>query len=110
MAAISPKRTGRSETRQPTRGHAILNDDINYLLKFAPQEQHIDKLMNGHFNMNAVKFPTKPTLPITRLSQQNKPLSSIIKRSHSVISVFILTNAPNKRRGQELEHFPNLTD
>ncbi len=87
----------RSETRQPTRGHAILNDDINYLLKFAPQEPHIDNLMNGHLHMNAAKFPSKPTLPITCLCQQNKPLCSIIERSHSVISVFILTNAPNKR-------------
>ena len=86
------------------------NNDIDYLLKFAPREACTDDLMGGYLYMNAVMFPTKSTLPITRLGQQNKPLSSIIERSHSVISVFILTNAPNKRRGQELEHFPNLTD
>ena len=83
--------------RQPTRGHIALDNDINYLLKFAPQEAYIDGLMDVRLYMNAVKFPTKPTLPITRLGQQNKPLSGIIERSHSVISVFILTNAPNKR-------------
>lgn len=78
-------------------GHATPNDDIDYLLKFAAQEAYIDGLMDGCLYMNAVKFPTKPTLPITRLGQQNKPLSGIIERSHCVISVFILTNAPNKR-------------
>lgn len=78
-------------------GHAIPNDDIDYLLKFAPQEVSIDDLTSGCLYMNATKFSTKPMLPITRLSQQNKPLSGIIERSHSVISVFILTNAPNKR-------------
>ena len=110
LAAISPKHTRRSGTHQPTRGHAIPNDDIDYLLKFAPPEAYIDDLMGGCLYMNAAKFPTKPTLPITRLGQQNKPLSSIIERSHCIISVFILANAPNKRRRQELEHFPNLTD
>ena len=97
LAAISPKRTGRSGAHQPMGGHAIPNDDIDCLLKFAPQEAYIDGLMDVRLYMNAVKFPTKPTLPITRLGQQNKPLRGIIERSHSVISVFILTNAPNKR-------------
>lgn len=75
------------------------NDDIDYLLMFAPQEAYIGDLMGGCPYMNAAKFPTKPTLPITRLGQQNKPLGSIIERAHSVISVFVLANAPNKRRG-----------
>lgn len=109
LAVIRPKRTGPSGTHQPMGGHVIPNDDIDYLLKFAPQEAYIDGPTDAS-NMNAAKFPTKPTLPITRLGQQNKPLSGIIERSHSVIPVFILTNAPNKRRGQELEHFPDLTD
>lgn len=77
--------------------HAIPNDDIDYPLKLSPQEVYIDDLTSGCLYMNATKYPTKPTLPITRLGQQNKPLSGIIERSHSVISVFILTNAPNKR-------------
>lgn len=110
LAVIRPKRTGPSGTHQPMGGHVIPNDDIDYLLKFAPQEAFIDGLTDERLYMNAAKFPTKPTLPITRLGQQNKPLSGIIERSHSVIPVFILTNAPNKRRGQELEHFPDLTD
>lgn len=97
LAAISPKRTGRSGAHQPMGGHVIPKDDINYLLKFAPQEEYIDALADGRLYMNAVKFPPQPTLPITRLGQQNKPLSGIIERSHSVISVFILTNTPNKR-------------
>lgn len=97
LAAISPKRTGPSGTHQPLGGHAMSNDDIDYLLKFAPQEAYIDGLTDRRLYMNAAKFPTKPTLRITRLGQQNKPLSGIIERSHSVISVFILTNAPNKR-------------
>lgn len=110
MTANNPERTGPSGARLPTRGHTMSNNDIDYLLKFAPREACTDNLMGGYLYMNAVMFPTKSTLPITRLGQQNKPLSSIIERSHSVISVFILTNAPNKRRGQKLEHFPNLTD
>lgn len=110
LAAIRPKRTGRSGTHQPTKGHAIPNDDNDYLLKFAPPEAYIDDLMGGCLYMNAVKFPNMPTLPITRLGQQNKPPGGIIERPHGVISVFILADAPNKRRGQELEHFPNLTD
>ena len=77
--------------------HAIPNDDIDYPLKLSPQEAYIDGLTDGRLYMNATKYPTKPTLPITRLGQKNKPLSGIIERSHSVISVFILTNAPNKR-------------
>lgn len=99
LAAISPERTGRPGTHQPTRGHAIPNDDNDYQLKFAPQEKYTDDLMGGCLYMNAVKFPTKLTLPITRLGQQNKPLGSIIERSHCIISFFILANAPNKRRG-----------
>ena len=88
----------------------MTNNDIDYLLKFAPREACTDDLMGEYLYMNAVMFPTKSTLSITRLGQQNKPLSSIIERSHSVITVFILANASNKRRRQELEHFPNFTD
>lgn len=97
LAANSPEHTERSRAQLPMGGHVIPNDDIDCLLKFAPQEAYIDGLTNGRLYMSAVEFPTKPTLPITRLGQQNKPLRGIIERSHSVISVFILTNTPNKR-------------
>ena len=106
------KRSARSGPVEPLGFLAAPHIEAKRLvvLKFAPKEAFIDDLMDRRLYMNAVKFPTKPTLPITRLGQQNKPLSSIIERPHGVISVFILANAPNKRRRQELEHFPNLTD
>lgn len=43
------------------------NGDIVYLLKFAPKETYIDDLTDESLYMNAAKFPTKSTPPITRL-------------------------------------------
>ena len=42
--------------RQPTRGYAMPNDNIAYLLKFASKEAHIVDLINGQLYMNAAGY------------------------------------------------------
>lgn len=78
-------------------GHTVARPHHNWICKEKAFTAIGLILIDINCLFTAAKYPTKPTLPITRLGQQNKPLSSIIERSHSVISVFILTNAPNKR-------------
>lgn len=42
----------RPGARQPMRGHAMPNDDIVYLLKFASKEAYINDLMDGRLYLN----------------------------------------------------------
>ena len=48
-----PGHTKRSEPSSPKREHTMPNDDIPYLLKFAPKEAFIDNPMEGCLHTNA---------------------------------------------------------
>lgn len=53
LGSKEPGRTRRSEISLPKKGHAMPNDGIAYLLKFAPKVAYIEDLLNGHLYMNA---------------------------------------------------------
>lgn len=48
-----PGHTKRSEPSSPKREHTMPNDDIPYLLKFAPKEARIENPMDGRLYINA---------------------------------------------------------
>lgn len=48
-----PSHTKRSKPSSPKREHTMPNDDIVYLLKFAPKEACIDNPVDGCLYMNA---------------------------------------------------------
>lgn len=67
-----PGRAKQLGISPPKKGTAMPNNDIVYLLKFAPKEAYIDDLMNGHLYMNAISC--YQGLP----SEQGDPLEASI--------------------------------
>lgn len=56
LEANNQEHTTRPGACLTTKGHTMPNDDIAYLLKFAPKEAYINDLLDGSLYMNAAGY------------------------------------------------------